>query len=344
MRLAIFLLLAAASASAQQWNIQTNGTDTNLRGISAVYSSGAHRHAVVWACGSKGVILRSDDGGKSWKHLRVPGADTLDFRGIVAFADGAAYVMSIGSGDQSRIYKTADNGATWKLEYSDARAAFFLDALACVSEKRCIALSDPVDGKFLLLSTEDGDHWRELPRDAMPPALPKEGVFAASNSALIIHNNREIYFATGGTRAARVFHSPDFGRAWTASETPIAVGNDSSGIFSLARSGGSVVVVGGDYKNVNGATGVAAFSSDRGATWKLAAHQPGGFRSGVAVAGKKTFVSVGPAGGDVSRDGGKTWTESGALNMNAVAALGGEIWAAGAHGTVARLSYPAKSP
>ena len=340
MRLAILLLLVSASASAQQWNAQSSGADSNLRGISVTRASRSARKSVVWACGSKGVVLRSDDDGKSWQQLRVPGGETLDFRGVVAFSDGVAYLMSIGSGENSRIYKTPDNGASWRLEYSDNRSAFFLDALACDSETKCIALSDPVDGKFLLIGTEDGDHWSELPRENMPPALPKEGVFAASNSALTIFGKREIYFATGGARAARVFHSPDWGRTWTVAETPIPVANDSSGIFSLARSGNTVVIVGGDYRNVNNATGVAAFSSDRGLTWQLAKQQPGGFRSGVVAVKGNLFISVGPSGEDITRDGGKTWTQSGALNLNAVAVLGAEIWGAGPHGAIARLQLP----
>src|SRR5690242_8443430 len=98
MRFAILFLLVAASASAQQWNVLTSSADSNLRGISVARASKSARKSVVWACGSKGVVLRSDDDGNSWQHLRVPGGETLDFRGIVAFSDGVAYLMSIGSG------------------------------------------------------------------------------------------------------------------------------------------------------------------------------------------------------------------------------------------------------
>src|SRR5579864_4406748 len=302
-RVLLLILFLSTLAHAQRWSVQTSGLDTNLRGVSAVYSSGATRAPVVWACGSKGMILRSMDGGKTWKQLRVPGGEALDFRGIVAFGDGTAYVMSIGGGENSRIYKTSDGGENWKLEYSDKRSAFFLDDLACVSETKCFALSDPVDGKFLLVSTEDGEHWRELPRDNMPAALSGEGVFAASNSMLTIYDNREIYFATGGARAARVFHSPDLGRTWSVAETPIASSNASSGIFSIARVGNTVIVVGGDYKDVNRAEAVAAVSTDGGATWRGlpgrrlvepggsgASRQPGGFRSAVAVLKSGTII------------------------------------------------------
>lgn len=337
-RALLLILFVSAPAQAQRWSVQTSGMDTNLRGVSAVYSSVSPHAPVVWACGSNGVILRSNDGGKTWKRLHVAAGETLDFRGIVAFGDGIAYLMSIGRGENSRIYKTTDAGETWKLEYSDKRSAFFLDDLACLSKTKCFALSDPVEGKFLLVSTEDGEHWNELPRDNMPAAIAGEGVFAASNSTLTIYNKREIYFATGGARAARVFHSSDLGRTWTVAETPIASGNASSGIFSIGRNGKTVAVVGGDYKDVNRADDAAAYSRDGGATWKLASRQPSGFRSAVAIEDGGTMIAVGPNGADVSHDGGAAWTQSDSLNLNAVAVIGGkEIWGVGPKGTIARM-------
>jgi photosystem II stability/assembly factor-like uncharacterized protein len=93
-----------------------------------------------------------------------------------------------------------------------------------------VVLSDPVDGKFVLLASMDGEHWTELPRENMPAAWPREGAFAASNPALCV-DGKDICFGTGGP-AARLFASHDFGRTWTVAETPIVSGNASSGIFS----------------------------------------------------------------------------------------------------------------
>ena len=185
-RLLLFVLLLSASAHAQRWTVQTTGLDTNLRGVSVVRVPSSSGDVVVWACGSNGVILRSVDQGKAWKRFHVQGGEALDFRGIVGFDATTAYVMSIGGGAESRIYRTADGGESWKLEFSDKRSAFFLDDLVCISKTRCYALSDPVDGKFLLVSTEDGEHWKALPNQQMPAALPGEGTFAASGTSLAI--------------------------------------------------------------------------------------------------------------------------------------------------------------
>jgi photosystem II stability/assembly factor-like uncharacterized protein len=327
------------AADTPLWTVQTSGIATNLRGISVVHSFDASGAPVVWASGSNGTILRSDDAGAHWSRLHVKDADTLDFRGIRAFDPLVAYVMSIGSGDKSRIYKTTDGGVNWELQYSDKRSAFFLDDIVCFTQTRCFAISDPVDGKFLIISTEDGEHWKELPRDNMPAIIPGEGVFAASGSSLAIYGTKDIYFGTGGGATARVFHSADLGRTWAVVDTPLAAGNASSGIFSVLRAENTLIVGGGDYKVVDGNASAAAYSMDGGATWKLSSVQPSGFRSGVATIGGSNLLAVGPNGEDFSADLGVTWKKTDAINLNAVAALGSDYaWAAGTKGTIARFT------
>jgi photosystem II stability/assembly factor-like uncharacterized protein len=330
------------------WSVLTSGIDTNLRGVSAAPFGKPmpgqpgdvlqERHIAVWASGSNGVILTSTDLGKTWKRLHVAGGDALDFRGIVAFDAKTALVMSSGEGDKSRIYRTTDGGNTWKLEFTDKRPSFFLDALVCKSE--CYALSDPVDGKFVLVATQHDKNWKTLPSDGMPAALPGEGAFAASGTALAIDPEGEIYFGTGGGASARVFHSMDRGKTWTATEVPVFSGNPSSGIFSIVATGDEVVVVGGDYKSPTRADRVAAYSPNLGRMWRLATEQPGGYRSAV-VSMLDLMVAVGPGGEDVSHDRGIHWKHIGSLDLNA--AFVSDIhhgWAVGANGTIVHFSNP----
>ncbi len=332
-----------APADDPSWMVQSIGIQTNLRGISAAHSSRTDKTPVVWASGSSGVVIRSLDGGKTWQRIHVEGGDTFDFRGIQAISADTAYLMASGERDQSRIYKTGDGGQTWQLEVIDMRAGFFLDALVCLDELRCFTLSDPVGGKFLVLATVDGQHWEELPRATMPAAIPGEGAFAAGNSALTVLGDGEIYFGTGGGATSRVFHSADMGRTWTVTATPVTAGVASAGIFSIARSGDAVIAVGGDYRQANLASSVASCSMDRGATWQLAEPQPSGYRSAVASVDSKTFVTAGPNGEDISRDGCSHWTHSGSVNLNAITALdAATVWGAGANGTVARYAVPQK--
>jgi photosystem II stability/assembly factor-like uncharacterized protein len=329
----------SAAAEAQVWSVQTTGIATNLRGVSAVRGSSPYDAPVIWASGSNGVILRSVDGGQNWKRLHVADGDTLDFRGIRAFNANAAYIISSGEGDKSRIYKTTDGGATWEMQYTDKRPAFFLDDIVCFTETHCFVLGDPIDAKFLILATEDGKTWHEMPRDNMPAIITGEGAFAASGTSLAIYGQSDIYFGTGGGATARVFHSMDLGRTWTVSDTPLAAGNASSGVFSVLRTPSAIIVVGGDYRMTNGTSRVAAFSTDRGATWQLSSNQPGGYRSAVALLDGSTLMCAGPNGEDISTDAGITWTHTDAINLNSILVLDPKnAWAAGARGTIARYS------
>jgi len=344
-RLIAICLLLCECLAAQSWSAQTSGLDTNLRGISVTYSSvKGKRDFIVWASGSNGMILRSTNSGETWKQLHVADGNDLDFRDIEGFDANTVYVMSSGEGNKSRIYKTVDGGATWTLQYSDNRPGFFLDSLACDSKTRCIALSDPVDGKFLVLSTDDGEHWKELPRERMPDALSAEGAFAASGTTITLCDHENIYFGTGGGRAARVFHSKDRGRSWTATETPMASGNASSGIFSVACNGHSVVAVGGDYKDPASAKQAAIYSKDSGKTWQLGKQEPDGYHSAVVSDSHGNFVAVGPTGTFVSDDGGVHWKFSDTQSLNTAGFENGEGWAAGPKGTIARLKTHETSP
>jgi photosystem II stability/assembly factor-like uncharacterized protein len=332
----LILLTMFFSNTAPLWQVQTSGVEATLRGVSVIQTNAGKY--VVWASGTKGTVLRSTDEGKSWQQLKVDGGSDLDFRDIEAFGEETAYTMSSGDGEKSRIYKTTDGGKSWMMQYTDKRPGFFLDALVCDSKIHCYALSDPVDGKFVILATHDGQHWQELPRDKMPTALPAEGAFAASGTSIALcNNNKNVYFGTGGP-AARIFRSADHGRSWTATETPVARGNASSGIFSIACHDRFIVAVGGDYQAPANANKAAAYSNDSGETWHLADQQPGGYRSEVAFLSDGSFVAVGTNGTDISHDNGIHWIHMDALNLNAASFAGTEAWAVGPKGSVARLN------
>src|SRR5271156_7084510 len=76
------IFVRAAIKDRPWWTVQTNGIDTNLRGVSVGTFADSHGlgTVVVWASGSNGVILQSKDAGKTWKRLHVQGGEALDFR------------------------------------------------------------------------------------------------------------------------------------------------------------------------------------------------------------------------------------------------------------------------
>src|SRR6478752_8878972 len=63
---------------------------------------------VVWASGRAGTFTVTTDGGQTWRAGVVPGAEALQFRDVQGVSDTVAYLLSIGSGTDSRIYKTTD--------------------------------------------------------------------------------------------------------------------------------------------------------------------------------------------------------------------------------------------
>ncbi len=314
-----------------QWEKQAVETKAGLRGLSVV------NEKIIWASGTGGTFLKTTDGGKTWTVGKVPGAEKLDFRDVEAFDKNTAYLLSIGEGENSRIYKTTDGGKTWKLQFTNTNPKAFFDALAFWDKKNGMAMSDPVDGKYLLLKTTDGENWRISGNEKMADAKPGEAAFAASGTCLLTHGKSNVFLVTGGTDA-RVFRSSDRGQLWFVVDTPLTKGTAGSGIFSIAMfDAKSGVIVGGNYEKPNETGNNLAFTNDGGKTWT-----PGkglsGYRSGVAFIDQNTIIAVGSNGSDISTDGGKTWKNLDKENYNAVAAKGkNTIWAVGANGLVAKL-------
>jgi photosystem II stability/assembly factor-like uncharacterized protein len=330
-------LAFAAALSAQAWIPQTSGSTASLRGVSAVGDR------VVWASGTAGTYLHTVDGGATWQAAKVPGAEALDFRGIRAIDARTVYLMSSGAGEKSRIYKTVDAGEHWALQFTNPDPKGFFDSIAFWSAARGIVVGDALDGSAEVRTTDDGG--ATWVRRKTPPALPNEGSFAASNSCLFTRGKSEVWFITGGPGSARVIHSADAGRTWTAAATPMRNDSASAGIFSIAFSDAkNGVIVGGDYAKDKEAAGNVAITTDGGKTWRAPAGAPKGFRSAVAWLPRlKLWIATGTSGSDVSRDGGRTWKLFDEGSYNAMSfAPGGAGWAVGARGRIAKFQAESK--
>src|SRR5438105_3448232 len=133
--LAVALLGLCDSVSLAQWQQQTIDSDADFRGLCAVSAK------VAWVSGTKGTYGRTRDGGKTWSVGTVPGAAKLDFRDVEAFVETTAYLLSVGPGEDSRIYKTTDGGKTWTMQFKNSDSKAFFDAIAFWDEKNGVALS-----------------------------------------------------------------------------------------------------------------------------------------------------------------------------------------------------------
>jgi photosystem II stability/assembly factor-like uncharacterized protein len=328
----IFAVLATVVARAQSrpWEIEDSGSSAGLRGVHSVGGG------VVWASGTGGTVLRSEDAGYLWQQCTLPpGAAKLDFRGIWAWDALNVLILSSGPGELSRLYQTSDGCSSWKLLLTNPEPAGFWDGLIFLDRQHGLIYGDPAQAagrtdhvRFGLLETHDGGKTWNAAAELQP--LPGESVFAASNSAVTASEG----WVWLGTSKARVLRTGYF-VTWQSAQTPLASGNDSSGVFSLAfRDQKHGIAVGGDYRKPELATGTAAYTSDGGEHWSVPRKLPHGYRSAVAWdASDKAWITVGSNGSDISYDDGVTWQWLDSGNWNALSLP----WAVGPNGQIGKL-------
>jgi photosystem II stability/assembly factor-like uncharacterized protein len=332
MRVAILVVLLISNSFGELWIPQESHTKESLRGLSVVSKR------VVWASGTHGTYLRTTDSGKTWVPAPVPGAESLDFRDVEAFSADLAYLLAAGPGEQSRIYKTADGGKHWDLQFTNHEPKGFLDCMAFWDPQRGIVVGDPVSGKFQLLTTEDGgQHWNYVSPENLPPATDGEGAFAASGTCIITQGKSNVWFVTGGS-AARVFRSTDSGKTWSVSDTSIMHGPASAGIFSIAfRDARHGVIAGGDYKEPAKGGANLAKTNDGGKTWALVAAQPQNYFSSISYSPDRRKCIVVAGSLVFSRNELKSWESppSPDPSFNTVKSKGmTATWAVGANGRI----------
>jgi photosystem II stability/assembly factor-like uncharacterized protein len=303
MRIVIFFLAAATALAQSAPRTGFSRTKEGLRGVSVVSEK------IAWASGTHGTYLRTTDG-RIWIPEQVPGAESLDFRGVAAFSTDEAFLMSAGPGDQSRIYHTIDAGRHWQLQFTNSNPKGFFDSMVFWDRTHGIILGDPIPDetgilKFELLTTEDGQTWTRMPSTQLPPALEGEGAFAASNSCLAIVPSHNI---------ATAEKKPDSG----------ANGKDTTSSGAVNRTD-EIGLASERNDNIWFATGGKAarvfHSPDRGRTWQVfdtpIAHGPDSEGIFSIVFRDATHGVI--AGGDYklpdqhgpnlafTDDGGKTW-------------------------------------
>jgi photosystem II stability/assembly factor-like uncharacterized protein len=339
--MALLATTATATASSRHlpsWHLLHRGGSTDLRAIGPVNAR------VAWASGSGGTVLRTTDGGRTWREVGPPGTNALEFRGLEAFDAEHAVIMSVGNGPGTfRTYRTADGGAHWRLTNQNHNPQAFYDCMSFFSPRRGLILSDPVNGKFRILITGDGGRsWHVDPPRNLPPAHANEYGFAAGDSCITTLGSRDAWFGSGGPAGSRVFRSTDGGHTWTVAGTPIMRG-PSAGIFSVAfRTRLDGLAIGGDFAIPGNAPRALALTHDGGRTWTLVGRgAPGEYRSGATWIPHRgeTALAVGLTGSDVSTDSGHRWRRFDTGSFDAVACrMGGACWASGAHERIARLA------
>ena len=287
------------------------------------------------AAGERGVILYSDDAGKSWRQAAVPVSVSLTALQFVDSRNGWAV------GHQGVVLHTTDGGATWKKQLDGIQAAALVlsDASASFGPERDKAVADaqrlvddgpdkpfldlyfdsPTSGYVLgaynmMFRTVDGgatwQPWQS--RVANPKGLHLYGMRGTGNA---------IYLAG---EQGLLLRSTDKGDSFKALPTPY-----KGSYFGLLSARGGVLLA-------YGLRGNAFRSTDQGATWSQVATGVQASLAAGTVTSDGAVVLV-SQGGDVlvSRDDGRTFVPQPgtALPLAAVAQAGdGTLVVAGLRG------------
>lgn len=245
---------------------------------------------------------------KSYVTLASKKYVKTEFRSI-AVTDNAVFALSVGN--PAQLYKFSKDLKEKQLVYTEEHEKVFYDSMQFFDNLNGIAIGDPIEDCFAILTTNNGGiSWEKVSCKNLPKLYEGEAAFAASNSNIVIKNNK-VWIVSGGKKA-RVFYSNNKGKNWQVFDTPIIQGEAMTGIFTADFYDENIgIVAGGNYENPNQNTQNKALTTNGGTTWNLVANGSGfGYASCVQFfpnsKGKK-IVSVGTNGLYGSNDMGNTW-------------------------------------
>ncbi len=193
-----------------------------------------HDERTGWAVGHDAVILRTEDGGDTWRLVhRAPEEERplLD----VWFRDGRT---GFAVGAYGYFLATTDGGDTWTARAVSEEDDFHLNALVPAGPRRLFIAAE---AGTVYRSDDGGGTWRVLPS-------PYAGSWFG---ALVLDEGRVLLFGLRG----RLFRSEDAGESWTRVDTAthatltdaVRVGADRvlitglEGTFLTSRDGGRSV-------------------------------------------------------------------------------------------------------
>lgn len=239
--LALCSTVVSAGAAEVKPELRIQPADHAKGGSRSAMMGGAMAGHRIVAVGDHGVVLLSDDGGKTYRQAKsVPVSSTLT---SVSFAD-ALHGWAVGH--WGVILTTSDGGETWKIQRSDLHAdqpllsVYFKDS----HEGWAVGL-----WSLLLHTTDGGATWVNV--KLMPPPGSKEA-------------DRNLY---------SIFAAPDHGRMYIVSEHGLVLTSTDGVDWEYQDTGykGSLwagTVLSDGVVLVGGLRGTVLRSSDHGKTWQ----------------------------------------------------------------------------
>ncbi len=310
-----FLLFIPNLAQSQTLEYLTKGT-SGLRGLSVVSDE------IIWACGSDGVILRTTNGGETWKQFTIPNQSKSGFRDIHAFDSSHAIAMAIGN--PAMIFETTTSGRIWNTVFNINREGMFLDAFDFSPSGEGILIGDPTkindELRFFIAETLDfGKNWLELGIDSKEPsdysrklvenrpiANVGEACFASSGTNILLKKPAEYIFVSGGMESNLFYKNRII-------NLPIQKGKETTGANSVAYSPKKfltrqkIMIVGGDFNSdsIKNKNGVLLKGKSFKKVKVLSNIKT--YRSCVIYLRNSSWITTGPSGIEITKNDGKTW-------------------------------------
>ena len=199
-----------------------------------------------WVCGYRGAVIRTTDGGLTWRGTSIPTVDQLESIHFVSPTVG--YTSGLTRMAEGRIYKTTDGGASWR-SVTDPRAGslwgnFFMD------ENNGVTIGGGCYEQMQFFRTSDGGQtWNLFVTDVVNSGL---------TDAIIYNVNGLGYASSSG----KIWKTNDGGYTWSimsisGSEDWQEEINHSGNTFLLPFSGGCSA----------GGPGGIRYSRDIGISW-----------------------------------------------------------------------------
>ena len=232
----------------------------------------------------------------------------LEFRSLAQTKD-AIFVLNIGN--SALLYKFSKDLKMQKVVYEERHEKVFYDSMQFWNNQEGIAIGDPIaDCLNIIITRNGGETWAKVPCEKLTKTIDGEAAFAASNTNIVVKNNRT--WVVSGGKKSRVFFSDDKGISWKVYETPIVQGEAMTGIFSADFYDSKIgFIAGGNYDKPEQNFQNKAITIDGGKTWKLVGENKGyGYASCVQFVPKsngKQLVCVGATGIFYSNDFGENW-------------------------------------
>lgn len=212
-----------------------------------------------WAVGHDSVILKSTDGGLSWRL--VYSAPELQQPLLKVWFRDARRGFAIGA--YGLFLQTGDGGASWQ-QRTIAEGDKHLNALAAQNDQADGKLFIAGEAGLLLRSSDEGQTWQAL---ESPYKGSFFGIMSLRDGGLLLYGLR-----------GNVFRSGDAGETWEAVET----GSHDAVLGGAMLADGSIVLA--------GQSGSVLVSRDQGRTFQLQRHPSRKHFAAILAAANQTLL------------------------------------------------------